>query len=101
MPFSHSINKVTQITWANTSLPLTASGVQFGPTSGGSTRYTASARREVILAAGAIQTPVLLQLSGIGDSSVLGPLGITTQLDMKTVGRNLQEQVRSPSTPSL
>lgn len=75
-----------------------ASGVQFGPASGGSTRYTANARREVIIAAGAIQTPVLLQLSGIGDSSVLGPLGITTLIDLKTVGRNLQEQVSFLST---
>ena len=38
------------------------------------------------------QTPILLQLSGIGDSSVLRPLGITTLIDLKTVGRNLQEQ---------
>lgn len=70
-----------------------ASGVQFGPASGGSTRYSATARREVIIAAGAIQTPALLQLSGVGDSSVLGPLGITTLINIKTVGRNLQDQV--------
>ena len=85
--------QVTKITWASTSIPLKASGVQFGPSSGGSTRYSAKARREVILAAGAIQTPALLQLSGIGDTKVLTPLGITTLLNMKTVGRNLQEQV--------
>lgn len=84
---------MTKINWANpTTIPLVASGVVFAPSSGGSTRYTVSARREVILAAGAIQTPALLQLSGIGDASVLGPIGITTLIDMKTVGRNLQEQ---------
>jgi len=65
----------------------------FAPSGGGSSRYVASARREVILAAGAIQTPALLQLSGIGDASVLGPIGIKTLTDIKTVGRNLQEQV--------
>ncbi len=39
------------------------------------------------------QSPALLQLSGVGDSDVLGPLGINTHIDLKTVGKNLQEQV--------
>lgn len=39
------------------------------------------------------QTPALLQLSGIGDSAILGPLNIPTLVDLQTVGRNLQEQV--------
>ncbi|KAK7050037.1 hypothetical protein VNI00_005469 [Paramarasmius palmivorus] len=83
---------VTKITWANEgSIPLTASGIQFSPSNGGQT-YTASARREVIVGAGAIQSPALLQLSGIGDSDTLGPLGIQTLIDLKTVGKNLQEQ---------
>ncbi|KAF5371366.1 hypothetical protein D9615_009695 [Tricholomella constricta] len=77
-------HQVTKIKWSGSSLPLTATGVEFAPASGGSTRYTATARREVIIAAGAIQTPQLLQLSGIGDSAVLGPLGITTRIDLKT-----------------
>ncbi|KAF8988450.1 hypothetical protein BDQ17DRAFT_1374045 [Cyathus striatus] len=83
---------VTKITWSNTSIPLTASGVEFAPATGGSTQYTANARREVIVAGGAIQTPALLQLSGIGDSALLSSLGITTLSDLKTVGKNLQEQ---------
>ncbi|KAL0959214.1 hypothetical protein HGRIS_014493 [Hohenbuehelia grisea] len=85
-------HQVTKITWANNGVPLVASGIEFAPASGGSTRYTASARLEVIVAAGAIATPALLQLSGIGDSAVLGPLGIATRIDLKTVGKNLQEQ---------
>ncbi|KAK1227943.1 hypothetical protein PQX77_009045 [Marasmius sp. AFHP31] len=86
-------HQVTRINWANAgSLPLKASGIEFAPASGGNTRYTALARREVIVAAGAIATPALLQLSGIGDSAVLNPLGITTRIDLKTVGKNLQEQ---------
>ncbi|GAW00623.1 alcohol oxidase [Lentinula edodes] len=48
--------------------------------------------KEIIVAAGAIQSPALLQLSGIGDSSLLNSLDIGTNLDMKGVGRNLQEQ---------
>jgi choline dehydrogenase-like flavoprotein len=85
---------VTNITWANsTNLPLVAAGVEFAPSGGGSFRHTVSARREVILAAGAIQIPSLVQLFCIGDSSTLAAIGITTRIDLKTVGRNLQEQV--------
>ncbi|PPR03689.1 hypothetical protein CVT24_007410 [Panaeolus cyanescens] len=86
---------VTKIKWKEGGIPLTASGIEFAPTTGGATRYTAHARREIILGAGAVQTPVLLQFSGIGDSAVLDPLGITTRLDLKTVGKNLQEQTMS------
>ncbi|KAJ7171196.1 hypothetical protein C8R46DRAFT_1087942 [Mycena filopes] len=84
---------VTKIQWSNPgSLPLTASGVEYAYSTKADTRYTAHARREVIIAAGAIQTPQLLQLSGIGDPAVLKPLGISTQVNLPTVGKNLQEQ---------
>ncbi|KAF6752038.1 glucose oxidase [Ephemerocybe angulata] len=83
---------VTKINWSTSSVPHRASGVNFAPASGGSTRYTAFARREVILAAGAIQTPQLLQLSGVGDPALLQPLGIPVRVNLWTVGKNLQEQ---------
>ncbi|KAJ6551919.1 hypothetical protein B0H19DRAFT_1264537 [Mycena capillaripes] len=84
---------VTKIQWANPgSVPLKATGVEYVFWQKNQFKYLAHARREVIIAAGAIQTPVLLQQSGIGDSALLGPLGITTQIDLKTVGKNLQEQ---------
>ena len=51
----------------------------------------ATARREVILAAGAIASPKMLQLSGIGDGQMLGALGIPVLVDAPEVGRNLQE----------
>ncbi|KAJ7273830.1 hypothetical protein C8J57DRAFT_1062900, partial [Mycena rebaudengoi] len=80
---------VTKIKWANSgTVPLKASGVEFASAAGGTARFTALARREVIIAGGAIQ------LSGIGDSAIIGPLGIHTEIDLKTVGRNLQEQAR-------
>ncbi len=50
------------------------------------------AKKAVILAMGAIKTPNFLELSGIGDSSVLSPLGIDTKVDLPGVGRNLQDQ---------
>lgn len=52
---------------------------------------TAQARREVILTAGAIQTPKLLMLSGIGDPAALGDHGIAVLHDLPGVGANLQD----------
>jgi len=49
------------------------------------------ARREVILAAGAFQSPQLLMLSGVGDATTLGRHGITTIHDLPGVGQNLQD----------
>jgi choline dehydrogenase-like flavoprotein len=53
-------------------------------------RETVRAEREVILAAGAYQSPVLLMLSGIGPAEPLAPFGITVREDLP-VGRNLQD----------
>ena len=49
------------------------------------------ARREVILAAGAFQTPQLLMLSGVGDQTELARLGIASRHHLPGVGKNLQD----------
>ena len=49
------------------------------------------ARREVILCAGALNTPKLMQLSGIGPAQVLSDLGIQTRADLPGVGNNLRD----------
>jgi len=49
------------------------------------------AGREVILSAGAIQSPQLLELSGIGDPQVLAEHGIATRHALRGVGNNLQD----------
>ncbi len=54
---------------------------------------TATARREVILSGGAINSPQLLMLSGIGDPDQLTPLGIEPVLASRNVGRNLQDHL--------
>lgn len=48
---------------------------------------------EVILCGGAINTPQLLQLSGIGNASELGELGIRPVVDLPGVGENLQDHL--------
>jgi choline dehydrogenase len=54
--------------------------------------HTVLARREVILAAGAFNTPQLLMLSGIGPAASLSKLGIVLHVDLPEVGRNLQDR---------
>jgi choline dehydrogenase-like flavoprotein len=50
--------------------------------------------REVILAAGAIGSPQVLQLSGIGPGAVLRPLGIEVLHELPGVGENLQDHLQ-------
>jgi choline dehydrogenase len=51
----------------------------------------AKARREVILSGGAINSPQLLELSGIGDPDVLAAAGVPVLQPLKGVGTNLQD----------
>ncbi|XP_072934794.1 glucose dehydrogenase [FAD, quinone]-like [Epargyreus clarus] len=67
-----------------------AYGVKF--TKHGDSRIV-RAKREVILSAGALQSPQLLMLSGIGDSEHLKELGIHPIVNLPGVGRNLQDHV--------
>lgn len=53
----------------------------------------ATARAEVILCAGAIDTPKLLQLSGIGDGALLKQHGIETVRHLPAVGKHLQDHL--------
>jgi choline dehydrogenase len=52
---------------------------------------TTTAAREVIVCAGAIESPRLLMLSGIGEAYSLQHLGIKTRVDLPGVGKNLQD----------
>ncbi|KAL8277589.1 hypothetical protein RQP46_010021 [Phenoliferia psychrophenolica] len=70
----------------------TATGVSFQDSANG-TAYTVNAAQEVILSAGVIGSPQLLQLSGIGDSSLLTPLGINVVVDLPGVGMHLTDHL--------
>ncbi|MGC1523949.1 MAG: GMC family oxidoreductase N-terminal domain-containing protein [Steroidobacteraceae bacterium] len=54
------------------------------------------AHREIVLTAGAIQSPQLLMLSGIGEGRHLATLGLKVQHDLPGVGRNLHDHLASP-----
>jgi choline dehydrogenase len=56
-------------------------------------RTSARARREIILSGGAIDSPQLLQLSGIGPPALLKSLGIEVVCDRPAVGQNLQDHL--------
>ncbi|HPQ94192.1 MAG: GMC family oxidoreductase N-terminal domain-containing protein [Thiothrix sp.] len=56
-------------------------------------KRTAYARHEVILSAGAVNSPQLLQLSGIGDPALLQHFGISMVRAAPMVGRNLQDHL--------
>ncbi|KAB5551259.1 hypothetical protein GE09DRAFT_965429 [Coniochaeta sp. 2T2.1] len=71
---------------------LRAVGVKIVSSADKSTRQV-FARKELILAAGAVQTPQLLQVSGIGPKSVLKSAGIKVKKDLPAVGANLQDHV--------
>ncbi len=58
-------------------------------------RVSATAEAEVILSAGTIQSPQLLQLSGIGPADVLRKAGVPVALDRRQVGANLQDHYQA------
>lgn len=59
----------------------------------GGKRHQASANQEVILSAGSIGSPHLLQLSGVGDPEVLKKAGIAVKHELPGVGKNLQDHL--------
>ena len=71
--------------------PLRCTGVQVW---NGHEMVTATARREVILSAGAVATPQLLQLSGLGPANVLQRQGVAVVKELAGVGANLQDHLQ-------
>ncbi|KAL7799936.1 glucose oxidase [Trichoderma ceciliae] len=67
-----------------------ASGVEYLPPDGQLTRLTA--RKEVIVSAGALRTPLILELSGIGNPRILNRLDIETVVNSPGVGENMIDQ---------
>ncbi len=70
---------------------LTARGVEYQMADG--TTEVISARKEVILSAGAVGSPQILLLSGIGPKSELESVGISCRLDSPHVGKHLKDHL--------
>jgi len=73
---------------------LCCTGAQVRALSG---QVVVTARREVVLSAGAVGSPAILQRSGVGPAPLLQSLGIAVQHELPGVGENLQDhlQIRS------
>ncbi len=73
--------------------PVRATGVEMQAAAGGAP-LNARATREVVLCAGAVGTPQILQLSGIGPAALLQSLGIEVRHALAGVGENLQDHLQ-------
>jgi len=69
-----------------------AVGVEFAR--GGATQHV-TAGREVILSGGAVGSPHILQLSGVGDAEHLAEIGVPVVHELKGVGRNMQDHFQA------
>lgn len=67
-----------------------ATGVTFKT---GGQEHTVKVKKEVLVAGGAIQSPQILELSGIGDPEVLKAAGVECKIENKSVGNNFQDHV--------
>lgn len=72
---------------------VTAIGAQYIKTT---TSFKVQAKREVILSAGSIGSPHILELSGIGNSDLLSKYGINVAISNENVGENLQDHIYVP-----
>ncbi|KAE8332471.1 putative glucose oxidase [Aspergillus sergii] len=89
---------VTRIIWQDgeKGSDIRAQGVEI-TTQEGDGRQTSvvSVRREVIIAAGAMRTPAILELSGVGNPRILEKYGIPVHVNLPSVGENLQDQLNT------
>lgn len=85
----------TGLEWQGSGDEARATGVRFRQHGA---EHTVTARREVLLAGGAINSPQLLLLSGIGPAAHLAEHGIDTVVDLPGVGANLQDH---PAVPMI
>ncbi|KAI2468587.1 putative GMC oxidoreductase [Annulohypoxylon bovei var. microspora] len=83
----------TKLIWANsstTSSMLLAHGIEYRDSS--NQTVTITAKKEVLLSAGSLRTPLILERSGVGNKDILDIYGIKMMMNLYGVGENLQEQ---------
>ncbi|CAD6962296.1 unnamed protein product [Tilletia controversa] len=101
----HQVTKVIFDSSSKSSDGLLATGVQYAQYDGDTVR-TIKASREVILSGGAVNSPQILQLSGIGSASLLSQYKIKVLKDLPGVGFHVQDHLAtavnfSPKTDNL
>lgn len=74
---------------------LVITGVEFSHKSDSGKTFVVKSSKEVVLSAGTLMTPQLLELSGIGRPDVLQKAGIQVKLALEGVGENTQEHVHA------
>jgi choline dehydrogenase-like flavoprotein len=92
----------TKVNWCESTINSTsvqANGVHVTYQDG--TTGVINVNKEVVLSAGALVSPLLLELSGVGNLSILSQYGIETVIDLPTVGENLQDQMNNGLQYSL
>ncbi|CAE6442921.1 unnamed protein product [Rhizoctonia solani] len=82
---------VSKILWKNSTATgnVLATGVEYL----NGTEAQTLAAKNVIVSAGALHTPKVLELSGVGDPAILKTIGVPVQVDLPGVGKNLQNQL--------
>ncbi|BCR95033.1 GMC family oxidoreductase [Aspergillus luchuensis] len=96
---------VNRLVWKNGGSQgnATAAGVEI--TSSNGTISVIGASQEVIISAGSLKSPGILELSGIGNRDILERYNISVRVDLPTVGENLQDQTNAglgaSTTPGL
>jgi choline dehydrogenase len=78
-----------------------ASSVEWVEANARSNVHRVRATREIILAAGTLQTPQILQLSGIGPAALLARQGIDVAVDAPEVGENLKDHYQARTIVKL
>jgi len=90
----HTGCQVTGIDWQSSTLnssSISASGLRYVNKTSGSNASQSISGREIILSAGTIQSPQILELSGVGNSTILQSAGVQSVIDLPSVGTDLRD----------
>ncbi|KAF1842741.1 GMC oxidoreductase [Cucurbitaria berberidis CBS 394.84] len=84
--------QVSRIVTKKSNGAVKVTGIEFA-SSASAKRQSVKVKQEAIIAAGALFTPQLLQVSGIGDPALLKTINVTTVVELPAVGHNLHDHV--------
>lgn len=97
---NHTVSRVTFDTNKQNN-NYRATGVEWYPTGDKNNKQTINARHEVIVSSGAIGSPKILELSGIGAKHIVEAAGVKSLIDLPGVGSNLQDHVHAVTVTTV